>query len=54
MESELKKQLNKLKVSQKAVPVLPDHGDFTLLFDFKNSSRVDNDTVYELGIHLSH
>jgi len=49
MESELKKQLNKLKYQQKSAPVLPDRGDFTLLFDFKDAKRVDTDTIYELG-----
>ena len=51
MESELKKQLLKLKNEQRPAAALPDKSmDYTLLFDFKDSKRVDTDTVYELGI----
>jgi hypothetical protein len=49
MESNLKSQLKNLKSQQKPDPILPKNTDSTFLFDFKDSRRVDTDTVYELG-----
>jgi U3 small nucleolar RNA-associated protein 10 len=50
MESELKKQLNHLKVNQRNDLKLPSkNADFSLLFDFRNSKKIEIDTFYELG-----
>jgi len=49
METELQKQLNKLKNTQKAAPKLPSGNDYSLLFDFKDAKRIDIDTIFELG-----
>lgn len=50
MESELKKQLNLLKVNQRNDLKLPSkNADFSLLFDFRNSKKIEIDTFFELG-----
>ena len=50
MESELQKQLKLLKVNQKNDLKLPtNNADFSLLFDFRNSKKIDIDTYFELG-----
>ena len=50
MESDLQKQLNLLKVNQKNEMKLPSkNADFSLLFDFRNSKKIDIDTYFELG-----
>ena len=49
METALKSQLNKLKISQKSQPILPSKCEASFLFDLEHSKRIDTETIYEIG-----
>lgn len=49
MSLSLKEQLNKLKLNQNATPVLEQNAAASFLFDFKNSKRIDSETIFQIG-----